>query len=1111
MDYPADIILETNKVPDYSLLYVNGKLDAKTVGNDFLIFDYNRVKPDGSWWYSPDDEFSVSFVYEGIESKRYDINLSFTNLDDVIESEAMTYANTMARESSNTMSGGTDPSFDNELGATASFDLAKAIKYFYDTFKHSAVKMFKPKDQTKWSSKKGPVFSARFDLRKGTITVIVGYEWRGTQEMLTDKNASKEFEKAVDEWKKQKPERDALKNSLHEAQEELKNAKNAQKEAEALANYNRSEERYREFISNNNEGKNDESIRNLDNFATSQYEDNKRVLDQITEQINNQKLDISNLKDQIKDLRKSVFENGNNFLKTSLKFEFGWSVTGTFKFDCNIWQFTQVTITGKVKFGVSITKHILVGYVPVYFRFGGKIEGGIKIELIKKEKVKDTNEYEYVLCKNIQDILTVFITISFRGDAGIGLYDCLSLGGFVNLEFDFQGKFDEDPDDDWKENSYGKVGFSLGIRLKVLFFELEIKFPSNKDNSWQHFFYGGPPKTTENDDEEKNNSSVNYKLAARSVYNYSKLSKNSIFGSVYQDTKPQLIDLGNEKYLLIWLNDNVRRDDLNRTELVYSIYQNGSWSEINFVTKDSGLADLNPQLYQNGESVYLTWQRFNSKINDSDSIADMSAKSEIYFAEFNNATNDFDNVTRITSNSEIDYAPKFVVSPASNETVSLIWQKNSSNDLLGLIGTNYIVGSTYKNGKWSKPETLYESDAIVSYVTGYLNSGDLYLAFVEDVDKDVMTSEDRIITVMMNGNNIYSDSDNVGNTIFVNENDKEFLYYYKNGNIVKTNFINLDIIAEGTEGEFDNGFRIVSNNNGTVIFYDTTNGQHKQSYCVVYDSVAQKWNKDITIEQCEDNSSDSIGFIAENGNVVYSYLRSDDARTYAMLDFGVKELSYKIEIESAYSVDDVVDGKPFEIDIVIKNTGDFCLNEFNVELFGQTQNVVLENPLAIDESTIITLSFIADTNNKVSEIITLTAIQNSIDVCNDEYLFYFGYVDYELNSQFVQENGEVYIILQVERLNQHFSSGTLCVYINEEEYEIVELTNICENERLQVIKIKLDDINIGDIVRVELNTDVVDRCVSNNQILTLSDKSSCSDTISDNPYANILNIAKSIV
>ncbi len=712
-----------------------------------------------------------------------------------------------------------------------------------------------------------------------------------------------------------------------------------------------------------------------------------------------------------------------------------------------------------------------------------------------------------VLCDRLKDIVTLFVNISIRGDAGVGLYDFLSVGAFMQLNFDFQAKFKEDKNDDWSDRSYGRVGFCFGIRVKLIFFDIEIKFPNDVSNKkWEHYFYGGPDTNIKKDEEKSN-----LKIAARNVKNVSRSSENEIFDSVYQDTKPQLVNLGNERYLLVWLNDKATRDDLNRTELVYSIYQNGTWSEVNSVSKDSGLADLNPQVYQKGDSVYLTWQRFSSRISDTDSIADMSAKSEIYFAEFNNTINCFDNITRITNDDEMDFAPKFAVSSANDETITLLWQKNSSNDLLGLIGKNHIVSSTYKSGIWSTPEILYESESIVSYVTGSLDKGNLNVAFVEDVDKDLLTYEDRAITVLQNGNTIYSDTGNVGNTQFVVEDNKNYLYYFKENNIVKTTLTNFEIVANGNDGEFGSGFRVVSNNSGTTIFYDISNGQKKQSYCMVYDLVAKKWNKNVVIGTGVDNTSNSIGFISETGKIVYSFLRSDDEQTYTRLDFGIKELSYRLKIESAFSLDNIVDGKSFELDLNITNTGDFEINEFNVELFGQTQNVILETPLAVGQSTILTLNFVAETNNNVYEIITVTAILNSNAVCKDEYLFYFGYVDYELEATFVEENGDVFAVILIEKLNQYYSSGKLYVYINEKEYEILELTNICEIDVEQVIKIKLDDVAIGDIIRMELITDTVDKCNSNNKILTLSDRSSYKYEPFVNPYITALDFAKNIV
>ncbi len=1093
MNYPADIILETNKTPDFSCLYVNGNLDRLAVGNDFVYFDYNKLKKDGTPFYSPDDEFSISFVYEGIESEQYKLHLKFSDLKNV---KAPTIdlgdgVQPVTRSLNNGLvSGGPTPDQDMGLGANCTVDLVSFAKYFAQLFDDGIAKVSRPK---KWGSI-NPTFTATYNPKKNTMKIVVGFSYQKDIKKTGDKINFEKYKDAVELSELYEPELNDLRNQVNTAQDNLSHLKedkwdtnkNQNEIARQLAEYERARDNYAKAAKEYNEGYYYQTMSDHEYLLRREFDNNADKLSNLAEQIRNGKDAVSALKRELGDLKEMKYDRiSNNIFKGSFKFDFQFKVLGTYEFEVTTKDIQKFDISGMFHFGLSYTKHFMAGYVPVYLRAAGSLDIGVKFEFYK----------DGAKLEKLADIFTFFIKIVIRGDAGVGLYDYLSVGAFLSLTFDFQFKFGSASD-----KSFGKFALGVGVRVKLLFFEWEFKFP----DAWggeplEWYMFGG---------DKKENQSNTAKLMSRS---YNLQHSGNTFDSVYQDSKPQLMDIGDGKYILVWLRDSIQRDAYNRTELVYSIFDGNEWSEVNPITSNSNTADFNPELYKRGSKIYLTWQRLNNKLTENDTLYDMTSKSEIWFSEFDFNSLTFGNSQRITNDSTMDLAPKFAISNNENDDLILIWQKNTANDMLGMEGINSIVYSTYcdSSKQWSESKIIYSSENIISYVTGAMQNGQLLVSFVEDLDKDLLTSEDRIVKVLNSNNEeVYSTSSNVGSTQFVDENGEIMLYYYDNGNIVKTNLKTKENVITCTTDDFNSGFKVVSNKNGTVIFYSTTDGERKQSYCVIYDSIANKWSQGVKLSQCLDNADMCTGFLTESGDIAYAHIVYDDKQSYASIDFGEKKLNYSVEIKDAYFLGSLVDGEKFELALTVKNTGDFEFNQIKISLFGQEHLIELGDSLLLGETRTLFIDFFAKIQGKTNDTISCDVIINDQSFAQYNYTFFFGYVDYCLDSELIIIDATQVFKVNIINLSNYVSDGKLIVYINGEITQEIELKDVCKNGT-EIIEITFTELLKGDFVYVEFVSDSEEVYLNNNSCAFSStlDNIIPKEAIS-NPYADILSLAK---
>ena len=168
-------------------------------------------------------------------------------------------------------------------------------------------------------------------------------------------------------------------------------------------------------------------------------------------------------------------------------------------------------------------------------------------------------------------------------------------------------------------------------------------------------------------------------LAKRKARSASKLTfaNTTLESSVNEFQRPQLVTAGNTM-MLIWVDDDTSRDTYNRYRLVYSLYNNGSWS-VPKAVDDDGMIDYQVSATAVGNDIYIAYQKFNAKFTkgDEERLDELNKKAEIKIAKYNANNNSFDNVKFITSNDTFDYLPCIAV---ENSQPVLYWVNCTSSD-----------------------------------------------------------------------------------------------------------------------------------------------------------------------------------------------------------------------------------------------------------------------------------------------------------------------------------------------------------------------------------------------------------------------------------------------
>lgn len=148
--------------------------------------------------------------------------------------------------------------------------------------------------------------------------------------------------------------------------------------------------------------------------------------------------------------------------------------------------------------------------------------------------------------------------------------------------------------------------------------------------------------------------------------------------NVYTSAAPQVVTVGDKMYRF-WLNDISERAAQNRTALVCSLYENGSW-EAPVILEDDGTADFAYAYAVNGTKLYIVWQDSNQIYGDTATLQEMGEGLDLTMAEIDttksvNDTNAI-KVQSVTKDAVLDQVPAIYVSDGK---VYIAWNTITSS------------------------------------------------------------------------------------------------------------------------------------------------------------------------------------------------------------------------------------------------------------------------------------------------------------------------------------------------------------------------------------------------------------------------------------------------
>lgn len=128
----------------------------------------------------------------------------------------------------------------------------------------------------------------------------------------------------------------------------------------------------------------------------------------------------------------------------------------------------------------------------------------------------------------------------------------------------------------------------------------------------------------------------------------STLYENQIMDKVYENSYPQIENIGNEKYLLVYCDRIAGSKD--KTGIYYSVFD-GTWSEPKLISSPEN-GSTEPYLINTNDKAYVAWTDVKSV--DSDNVAKSLNSTDIRMSVFDKNTLTFGDALDVTHDTDVD-------------------------------------------------------------------------------------------------------------------------------------------------------------------------------------------------------------------------------------------------------------------------------------------------------------------------------------------------------------------------------------------------------------------------------------------------------------------------
>lgn len=230
----------------------------------------------------------------------------------------------------------------------------------------------------------------------------------------------------------------------------------------------------------------------------------------------------------------------------------------------------------------------------------------------------------------------------------------------------------------------------------------------------------------------------------------------TLMENIFPNAAVQMVQNGDELWL-VWIDDNPDRDAVNRTQLRYSIFKDGTWSEPDWLD-DDGTADNGPTMATISEGVLIAWQDISREVSEAEGLSGLLESSEISVSASPYTSGGSLGTVTLTDDEKLDHSPRLA---ADEDNALLVWTKSDGliftlgedmDEFMAPVNTDSLWFSRWDGSNWSAPGMIQENMPPVLDSSLVMHDDQGLLLYSLDMDNNMSTSEDReIFARLFNG------------------------------------------------------------------------------------------------------------------------------------------------------------------------------------------------------------------------------------------------------------------------------------------------------------------------------------------------------------------------
>jgi len=417
----------------------------------------------------------------------------------------------------------------------------------------------------------------------------------------------------------------------------------------------------------------------------------------------------------------------------------------------------------------------------------------------------------------------------------------------------------------------------------------------------------------------------------------------TIKSNVFPSTSTRLINISNDRKMLVWIDDAINRSSSNRTALFYSIYDSAvGWSEPKIVN-DDGTCDFAFDICTAGGDIYLAWENADRIFDDTVNIEDMAKNMGIKFAKWNGEG--FEAYTLTSENDGLDASPTVCALPGNAVTVS--WINNDQSDIWGESGNNTIVRRHINGNVLSAPEVVTIQTGSITSLDSAYSGNEHIIVYSHNQDQN-----DTDIFLIKGSSQAALISDNTMDDAFPNivcNGEDMYIYWYTENYIVCTEDFGDSIFVIASAVNMQNGFEVLENNNNKVILWEVVEGFNNNIYAMFWDNSRKTWGYPKKLVSSLDRIRGLSGALEPNGTINTAYcwapfIESDNEYPYGNSDLVYRtfEPEYNLTIKGGIDYDGtlVKPGETLPLWFKVQNNGERTVNKIKIEILDSEHNLI---------------------------------------------------------------------------------------------------------------------------------------------------------------------------